>query len=83
MLLVIEFKDSEPTLKMWAYAQDIAAFLNLKLPKYEFESVSKFIDENQREYYRSRRNELNDFWERMFWMDGVEEFWSGEFDDIT
>ena len=46
MKVSVTFVQQVPTAKMWAFAKDMAQELELDLPKYEFDAVHEFINEN-------------------------------------
>lgn len=79
MIISIEFKPSEPTLAMWAFAQNIAKTLELKLPKYEYEEVSAFLEMYSKDFYNFRHTVNYDYWNHAFWMDECDEFEEREF----
>jgi hypothetical protein len=68
MVITVTFTKSEPTLAMWSFAQTIAKALDLKLPKYEYEAVSEFLNFFSPEFYRHKKICNYDFWNYTFWM---------------
>lgn len=70
MGILIEFKPSLPTEKMWEFAQEIARTLAIDLPEKEYEAVSSFLEMNSEAYYDSLNAPKLDYdvWKYSFWM---------------
>ena len=51
MKIVIDFQESTPTPKMWAFAKAIAEELDVELPNYTFEETAMFLDNFKSLFY--------------------------------